>query len=72
MKAYYVHYKMHECDTVKGIDLLAKDKADAYDKATYEAIPAKEGTIPFSAWVHSVTYNNGNVHYFNTCEGLGY
>lgn len=73
MKAYYVKYKMNGVwDEEKGIDLLAKNAADAYDKAFYEAIPAKEGRLPYSAWVYSVTYNNGNCHYFNTIEGLAY
>lgn len=72
MKAYRVEYKMHSADGVKGIDVLAKNKADAWDRATYENIPKKEGTIPYSAWVASVTYNNGNYTRFNTFEGKPY
>lgn len=72
MKAYYVNYKMHECDSVKGMQVLANNKADAYDKATYEAIPKVKGTIPYSCWVANVTYNNGNVKRFNTHEGKPY
>ena len=70
MKAYYVKYRIK--DEVRGIGFLAKDKYDAYDKATYELIPEKEGSIPYSSWVYSVTYNNGKVHYFNTSEGNAY
>ena len=51
---------------------FASNKADAYDKAVYELIPEKHGTYPYSAWVYSVTYNNGNQKFFNTCEGLAY
>ena len=70
MKSFYVMYRVGQ--EVKGIGLLAKNKVDAYDKAVYEEIPKLEGELPYSAWVVSVTYQNGNVHYFNTCEGLPY
>lgn len=70
MAAYYVKYRIGM--EVKGIDLLAKNKYDAYDKAFYELIPEREGEMPYSAWVYSVTYNNGNYRRFNTCEGLPY
>lgn len=73
MKAYYVKYRMHRGAEVQGIDFLAKSKADAYDKAVYEIIPSKNGgEMPYSAWVYSVTYNNGKHHIFNTCEGDAY
>jgi len=72
MKAYYVYYKMHSADDRKGIGFLANNKIDAYDKAVYELIPEKEGSTPYSAWVHSVTYNNGNYRTFNTFEGKPY
>lgn len=72
MSAYYVEYKMHSADHVHGIDLLAKNKADAYDKAVYELIPKEKGELPYSAWVVSVTYNNGNHRRFNTGEGNPY
>ena len=71
MKAFYVKYRMSGSE-VKGVGLLAKSKADAYDKAVFDVIPKIEGELPYSAWVSSVTYQNGNVHYFNTCEGLPY
>lgn len=68
-KTYYVEYKMYSADAIKGVDVLAANKWDAYMKATYEAIPGKEGATPFAAWVRSVTYNNGNHREFNTFEG---
>jgi hypothetical protein len=72
MKAYYVKYKMYSADEPKGIDFLADNKIDAYEKAVYELIPKKEGNIPYSAWVYSVTYNNGKYREFNTFEGKPY
>ena len=72
MKAYYVKYRLRRNSEVKGIGFLAKSKSDAYDKAVYELIPTLHGTLPYDAWVHSVTYNNGNVHYFNTSEAMPY
>ena len=68
---YSVKYRMSG-EEPRMIDVIAKSKADAYDKATFEAIPAKEGALPYSAWVYSVTYQNGNYRRFNTCEGLAY
>lgn len=68
MKAYYVKYTVGSTGEEKGLALLARNKEDAYDKAVFEKIPEVEGTTPYSAWVHSVTYQNGNVKYFNTCD----
>ncbi len=73
MKAYYVEYTMYESDVAHGIAVPANNKIDAYDKAINELIPASnDNEYPYSAWVTSVTYNNGKVHYFNTCDGLPY
>lgn len=72
MNAYFVKYKMYSSDEEHGVGFLAKNKVDAYDKGVYEVIPKKEGSLPFSAWVESVTYNNGNCHHFNTHEGMPY
>ncbi|MBQ3423377.1 MAG: hypothetical protein IJH34_17360 [Romboutsia sp.] len=72
MRAYTVNYKMYDADEVHKISFLAKDKYDAYDKATFELIPEKEGHFPYSSWVSSVTYQNGNCKLFNTWEGLPY
>ena len=72
MKAYYINYKMHSADEVQGIQVLAENKEDAHEKAVYELIPQKENELPYSAWVHSVTYKNGNYKIFNTFEGKPY
>ena len=72
MAAYYIEYKMDRVSSVKGCDVLARNKAEAYDKAVYEKIKQTEGSLPYSAWVHSVTYNNGNYRTFNTLEGKPY
>ena len=71
-QVYHVKYKMHFSDDEHGIDVIASNKAEAYDTATYDAIPEKMGYTPYSSWVHSVTYQNGNYRLFNTCEGLAY
>lgn len=70
--AYWVKYRLYGCGEEKGIDVLATSKADAYDKAVFEAIPEREGEIPYSAWVDNVTYNNGKQRFFNTSEGNAY
>lgn len=72
MNAYWVKYRLYECEKERGIQVAARNKADAYDKATYEDIPKKHGKHPYSAWVSSVTYNNGNCRKFNTFEGNPY
>ena len=72
MKSYYVRYRMYQSDDVHGINIVAANKEDAYDKAVYEAISKKEGALPYSAWVDSVTYSNGKQKFFNTHEGKPY
>ena len=70
---YTVKYKMNGgWDEEKMVSVIANSKADAYDKAVYEVIPEKEKHSPYSAWVYSVTYQNGNYHRFNTSEGNAY
>lgn len=69
---YHIEYKLHSADKVRNLDVVAKNKAEAYDKATYEAIPEKEGTLPYSSWMVSVTYQNGNYRRFNNFEGNAY
>ena len=69
---YYVKYKMHDASDAKGVCVAARNKADAHERAVYDEIPKIEGRCPYSAWVYSVTYNNGNYKKFNTCEGLPY
>lgn len=67
MKAYTVKYRLDgKWSEPKSISFLAKNKFDAYDKATFELIPEKDGRMPYSSWVYSVTYNNGNEHVFKT------
>ena len=73
MRAVYtVKYRMYGAADEKSISVIASSKADAYDVAAWDLIPEKEGNYPYSAWVSSVTYNNGNCHYFNTSEGNAY
>lgn len=72
MKAYYIKYKMHSADSVKGLQVLADSKRWAYMNAVYVDIFEREGSLPYSAWVVSVTYNNGNRREFNTFEGMPY
>ena len=69
---YRVKYTMHQFGEIKGEDVIAKSKAEAYDKAVYKAIPEREKAMPYSAWVSSVTYQNGNYMEFNTHEGKPY
>lgn len=54
------------------IDVVAGSKAEAYAKATFEAIPAERGEMPFASWVAGVTYGNGNHKTFNTMAGKPY
>lgn len=73
MQAYCVRYLVNGTyETEKIIQVPARNKAEAYEIATYDLIPKKEGKVPYASWVSSVTYNNGNVRYFNTCDGLAY
>ena len=72
MKAYTVEYRLYGSSEVNKVSLLARNKYDAYDKAVYEVIPEKEKEYPYSAWVASVTYQNGNYKTFNTFEGNPY
>ena len=69
---YTVEYRLNEFSEVRSIDVLASSKAEAYDKAVYEEIMEVEPYSPYSAWVSSVTYNNGNYRRFNTFEGNPY
>lgn len=66
---YTVSYKMHQASKVRKISVPAKSKWEAFDKASFEIIPDKEDGYPYSVWVSSVTYQNGNYKLFNTFEG---
>lgn len=70
-QVYAVRYNLHG-QKRQFVEVLAENKYQAYDIAVYEKIPEIEGEHPYSAWVSSVTYQNGNWHEFNTCEGLPY
>ena len=72
MKTYHICYIMEYYELEKSLDVLANNKAEAYDKATFEVIPKIEGAQPYAARVDSVTYNNGNHKIFNTVFGLPY
>ena len=72
MKKYTVEYTMTWSNEIRDIEVLASNKEDAYDRAVYEEIPAKEGEHAYSAWVDSVVFANGNRRWFNTHEGKPY
>jgi len=66
---YTVWYREHSAGEVKSIDVIAKSKFEAWDKAVYEELD----TMPYVAWVVSVTYQNGNYKQFaNACESKPY
>lgn len=67
-KAYTVEYKEYSTGAVQSVSILAPNKSEAYYKFLDEAIE-KLGFYPYSAWVSSVTYQNGNYRIFNTFEG---
>ena len=72
MREYIVEYRMYLSDQVKNVKVIAKNKEDAYDHATYDLIPEKEGSIPYAAWVRSMICKNGDEKFFNTHEGMPY
>ena len=70
VKTYHISYYLNGYfEEVKGIDVLATSKYNAYIKATYEAIPEADGRLPYAVKVDSVTYANGNYREFNTIFG---
>ena len=71
-KAYTVEYKLYSADYVRSVQIFANSKAVAYDLAYYDVIPTLHEYAPYSAWVASVTYKNGNYKRFNTFEGNPY
>lgn len=72
MNAYTVEFTTHGGGEVHRISFLAENKQDAWCRAVFEEIPKLTGEQPYSAWVASVTYNNGNYRAFNTFEGKPY
>ena len=69
MSLYTIYYKKNEASEIEKIGVYAKNKEAAWEQATFEAIPEKEGCTPYSAWVYAVMYNNFKVKHFNTHEG---
>ena len=67
---YHVQYKLHAAGNVNDIMIDANNKRDAYWMAI-DQIAEKEG-YPYSAWVVSVYYKNGNARLFNNHEGNPY
>lgn len=67
-KAYTVAYTMGIWDKERHVDVIATNKAEAYEKAE-DKIPTIEGGHAWAIWVHSVTHGNGNEHRFNTFAG---
>lgn len=73
MRNYKISYRMYKFDTEKSINILAKNKADAYCKAYCDEIPEIEGEMPYSAWVDGYITKAGKLIYFkDTCEGFPY
>ena len=72
-KVYSVEYLLDgDWDKVRRIDVIARNKAEAYDKAVYDILPEIHSYSPYSAWVASVTYANGNYKAFNNFSGRPY
>ena len=69
---YHIGYILSLYGTERSIDIIASSKAEAYEIAVFEAIPAKEGHTPYGAYVASVTYSNGNHKEFNNIIGNPY
>lgn len=71
-KLYKVMYKMHNADNEHEVEIYAKNKYDAYDRAVYDWIPQEEKSIPYSAWVSSYKTAKGKIHEFSSFEGNPY
>ena len=64
-RTYHVVYMMQPWEMLdKGVDVAARNKFVALEKATYELIPNIENAYPYAAHVESVTYSNGNHRVF--------
>lgn len=61
---YHVAYWMAYLEPEREIDVIAGSKGEAWETATFEAIPNKEGSQPYNVVVESVTYQNGNYKRF--------
>ena len=71
-RTYNIRYKLSECAPECVIRVESCNCPDAYDKAVFEAIPEAAGHCPYSAWVESVEFKNGQIKRFNTFEGQPY
>ena len=60
---FHVKYKMFD-GTVGSVDVSARSREEAEDKAIYDIVLSKEGKMPYDAWATSVTYQNGNYKQF--------
>ena len=70
---YHIEYYLNGAfEEQRSICVAASSKFEAWDKAVYEIIPEKDGRCPYSAWVASVTFQNGNYKTFNTSCGNPY
>ena len=68
MKAYTIYfYENGVYEDVKQEDVLGSSKENAY-----ENFMNKHNWSVYAAWVHSVTYQNGNYRVFNTFCGNPY
>ena len=65
---YTIEYIEHSAAQVESIQVEAKSKADAYDKAVYDHLNG----LPYGAWVSSVRYSNGKTRTFNNFLGNPY
>lgn len=64
---YTVCFKEYSADQVHEAQVIATSKEDAY-----RAFQDATGWKMYSAWVQSVTYQNGKCKYFNAFEGMPY
>lgn len=69
MRRYIVEYRLHKNDSIHQIQIYAKNKYDAYDRAFYDWIPYEYKTVPYSAWVVSYETKAGKIYNFNSFEG---
>lgn len=67
-RRYNVFYRMPGAK-VQETSVIA---ANAYEAWREVAYTARDGEYPYSAWVDSVVYSDGRVHYYNTSEGNPY
>ena len=72
MQKYHVKYKLYNTGEESSLDIVAKNKYEAYRSAIYNIIPTLyilDDNLSYRAWVESVTYKNGKRRDFNTFEG---